>query len=73
MAKTIKELSTDYAFDNCNKESEFFLVEEAYQAGAKAVLKEVEKQIEQVKYYSDTSATSMLYKNLVKTIKELKD
>ena len=69
MAKTIEQLANDYAL---HYEADDDVAYRGYVAGANSVLEEVEKQIEQVKYYSDTSASSMLYKNLVKTIKELK-
>ena len=78
MAKTIKERSIDYRKEQWKSVSPSGYgwcdshIEQAYIEGANAVHDEIEKLIEQVKYYSDHSASSMLYRNLVETIKELK-
>ena len=72
MAKTIKELATSFAFDNCERDYKFFLTEEAYTAGANAVLDEIEHYL-YVNNLDGRIATDRLkLLHILNKIKELK-
>lgn len=49
------------------------LFEKEFINGALTVLLEIEECLERAKYYSDSSISTILYKDLVDTIKELRN
>ena len=72
--RKIRPLFESYSESNLNPVSAYDQddMDKMFEAGANAVLEEIEKALNQAQYYSDMSCKNKLYEDMIKLVEQLK-